>query len=187
LLEFIILGFLMEREFTGYDIKQKISISTINFYEASFGSIYPALKRLEKDGLIDVREKIEAGRLKKYYRIREAGRERFQAWLEEPMVVHPSRHEHLVKLFFFGLLPRERARELIAEFIRFLQQKRERIAGLKSGVEDRANEFQLATLQYGVDYYRFMQGWFENYLSILPDRRDNDGGLRKHPDRRDGN
>ena len=167
MLEFIILGFLMDRECTGYDIKQRISISTINFYDASFGSIYPALKRLEKEGLIDVEEKTEGGRLKKYYHIREAGRARFLAWLEEPMVVHPSRLEHLVKLFFFGFLPRERARELITDFIKFLRQKRERISGLKSGVEDRANEFQLATLQYGVDYQQFMHDWFSNYLSTL--------------------
>lgn len=167
MLEFIILGFLMDRECTGYDIKQRMNLSTVNFYDASFGSIYPALKRLEKEGLIDVEEKTEGGRLKKYYRIREAGRAKFMAWLEEPMVVHPSRLEHLVKLFFFGFLPRERARELIADFIEFLQRKRDRLAGLRPGVEDRANEFQLATLRYGVDYQQFMCGWFENYLSTL--------------------
>ncbi|WP_236880832.1 PadR family transcriptional regulator [Clostridioides difficile] len=47
MLEYIILGFLMEKELSGYDLKQIMSESTSYFFDASFGSIYPALKRLE--------------------------------------------------------------------------------------------------------------------------------------------
>ncbi|WP_088185748.1 PadR family transcriptional regulator [Desulfosporosinus sp. FKA] len=50
--EYILLGFLMQNSMTGYDIKQHMSMSTSYFIDASFGSIYPALKRLEQKGFI---------------------------------------------------------------------------------------------------------------------------------------
>lgn len=47
MLEYIILGFLLSKDLTGYDLKQRMAKSTSFFFDASFGSIYPALKRLE--------------------------------------------------------------------------------------------------------------------------------------------
>ena len=38
---------------TGYDIKQKIEISTRFFWGASYGQIYPELKRLAAAGLVE--------------------------------------------------------------------------------------------------------------------------------------
>lgn len=48
MLIYVILGFLCEKDMTGYEIKQKMTISTSNFIDASFGSIYPMLKKMEK-------------------------------------------------------------------------------------------------------------------------------------------
>ncbi len=55
MLQFVILGFLMNCDMNGYAIKKKMSLSTVNFVDASFGSIYPALKRLHQHGYIIVR------------------------------------------------------------------------------------------------------------------------------------
>lgn len=43
--DFIILGCLSMQPMSGYDIKRLISISTSLFYNASYGSIYPTLKK----------------------------------------------------------------------------------------------------------------------------------------------
>ena len=77
MIEFIILGFLMTNNMTGYDIKQKMSISTSNFIDASFGSIYPTLKRLEQKKLICFEEIVENGKLKKVYCVTEQGKKEF--------------------------------------------------------------------------------------------------------------
>ena len=49
MLEYIILGFLMGCAASGYDLKQYMAESTSYFFYASYGSIYPALKRLKRE------------------------------------------------------------------------------------------------------------------------------------------
>lgn len=160
MIEYIILGFLLDRELSGYDIKQEVGLSTANFYDASFGSIYPALRRLEAAGRVAASETVRGGRFKKVYRITAAGRARVMAWLEEPPVLQPSRYEFLAKLFFYGYLPREKAIELLDRFAELLTERRASFTALEPRVAGRADGFQLATLRYGMDYYRFMIDWF---------------------------
>ncbi|MCM3338595.1 PadR family transcriptional regulator [Paenibacillus sp. MER TA 81-3] len=48
----IVLGLLMQGPKSGYDIKQEYEIELSHFFDASYGSVYPALKQLEKSGMI---------------------------------------------------------------------------------------------------------------------------------------
>ena len=52
----VILGFLFLGEETGYDIKQVTDRSTRYFWGASYGQIYPELRRLEAAGLVRSRQ-----------------------------------------------------------------------------------------------------------------------------------
>lgn len=56
MLIYVILGFLCEKDMTGYEIKQKMTLSTSNFIDASFGSIYPMLKKMEKGSLSSLKK-----------------------------------------------------------------------------------------------------------------------------------
>ena len=49
----VILGFLSGEEMSGYDIKTRVDESTRFFWAASYGQIYPELKRLAGAGLIE--------------------------------------------------------------------------------------------------------------------------------------
>ena len=46
----IALGMVLEGDLTGYDIKKRIEKGIGVFYKASFGSLYPALKKLTRNG-----------------------------------------------------------------------------------------------------------------------------------------
>src|SRR2546423_10509731 len=48
----VVLGMLRLGQRTGYEIKQLVDVSTRFFWAASYGQIYPELKRLEDDALI---------------------------------------------------------------------------------------------------------------------------------------
>ena len=65
----------LEREPThGYRIAQRIkerSRGTLDFKE---GTLYPALHKLENEGLVESYEGIEKGRPRRYYRITKSGR-----------------------------------------------------------------------------------------------------------------
>lgn len=59
--ELLILAALLYKEYTIYKIKQKIKNEFSVFSTASFGSIYPALKKLEKNGFISAKRKMSSG------------------------------------------------------------------------------------------------------------------------------
>ncbi|MEP3049308.1 MAG: helix-turn-helix transcriptional regulator [Roseibium sp.] len=71
---------------TGYEIRKESTEGRFSYFEdASFGSIYPALARLESDGLVTVREEPQAGKpARKVYSITDAGRTQFINSLCEP-------------------------------------------------------------------------------------------------------
>jgi PadR family transcriptional regulator PadR len=74
MLDFIILSFLSEQEFYGYELIKKIKeITRINITE---GTIYPLLNRLKRDQFITSKwVEMETGMPRKYYTITQSGRE----------------------------------------------------------------------------------------------------------------
>src|SRR2546427_12215177 len=57
----VILGMLRLGKRTGYEIKQIVDVSTRFFWAASYGQIYPELKRLEERGLVGSRSEPTGG------------------------------------------------------------------------------------------------------------------------------
>lgn len=72
----LLLSVLLDGETYGYRIIKQMKILSGGHLDWSFGMLYPVLHRLEKDGFIAARWiKSDKGRLRKYYRITDAGRE----------------------------------------------------------------------------------------------------------------
>ncbi|WP_417668052.1 helix-turn-helix transcriptional regulator [Roseibium sp.] len=71
---------------TGYEIRKESTEGRFSYFDdASFGSIYPALARLEADGMVTVREELQDGKpTRKVYSITDAGRDEFLKALTEP-------------------------------------------------------------------------------------------------------
>src|SRR5262249_30357697 len=53
MLELAVLGLLAEQPRHGYDLKKRLSETLGPLWGISFGSLYPALRRLERDGAIE--------------------------------------------------------------------------------------------------------------------------------------
>jgi PadR family transcriptional regulator, regulatory protein AphA len=105
--EFVILGALSLRPMTGYEVKQLVDGAIRFFWAASYGQIYPELRRLEDDGLVESEADPQGGRKRNRYRLTEVGRSRLHEWLLDPAAGYETRDEGLLKLFF--------ARDLDAE------------------------------------------------------------------------
>lgn len=166
--DFIILGFLMRQSMSGYDIKQHMGYSTSHFIDASFGSIYPSLKRLEQKGLLNSKEEISNGKIKKIYSITEGGKEEFLKWLKEPIKASKSSMEiALAKIFFYDNLPKEDAINLISRYIEDITKLKHNLLDLKPVVLNHADNFEISTLNFGLDFYDFTINWYKNYLIKL--------------------
>src|ERR1700685_4174820 len=98
--KFPILGFLMEAEATGYDLKQRFQDPVGFFYRVSDGSIYPALKKLARDGLVTLRTERQGLRTRKVYAITARGGEILRRLRREPAQPLFVFDESQVKIYF---------------------------------------------------------------------------------------
>jgi DNA-binding PadR family transcriptional regulator len=68
----------------GYQLKKRLSETLGPFWQVSYGSLYPALKRLQKQGTVEmVFPREDVGRRKNVYRLTEQGERIFAELLEQ--------------------------------------------------------------------------------------------------------
>jgi len=70
----LILEALVDEPSHGYLIAQRIKQRSQGVLDFKEGTLYPALHKLENDGLVESYEGVEKGRPRRYYRITESGR-----------------------------------------------------------------------------------------------------------------
>lgn len=92
-LKYAILGLLNQKSMTGYELSQQFESTISEFWTAKHSQIYPELKKLTQEGMIEFEIEITGQVLeKKLYSITESGRGDFLNWLEkeEPMQSTPK-------------------------------------------------------------------------------------------------
>ena len=76
----------------GYSLKQRLAEGGLDVEQ---GTLYPLLRRLEKQGLLDSEWSIETSRPRRYYVLNQAGRETLETlageWRPRPVFAHPPR------------------------------------------------------------------------------------------------
>jgi DNA-binding PadR family transcriptional regulator len=108
-----VLGLLGIKPMSGYDIKAAVDRTIRHFWAASYGQIYPELKRLEEAGWIAGKDADRGGRTRRVYRITAAGRRQLEGWLHGYETRLEMRDESLLRLFFADALPPDEARGLL--------------------------------------------------------------------------
>jgi PadR family transcriptional regulator, regulatory protein AphA len=121
---YVVLGMLRHEPRTGYEIKRVVDNSTRFFWAASYGQIYPELRRLEEAGLVEGRPEPRGGRKRTVYELTDAGRDELRRWLDQPVTVMEFRDEALLKLFFAVADP-DRAERILAAKKRLHEEKLE--------------------------------------------------------------
>ena len=110
----VCLGMLTDGPASGYDMKKNFESSFGHFFPAGYGSIYPALATLARNGLVEFEEVPQEGRPdRKVYSITEAGRESLMESLGNPDPSHKIRSEFLATLWFAHLMTDEQIDDLI--------------------------------------------------------------------------
>jgi PadR family transcriptional regulator, regulatory protein AphA len=108
---------------SGYDIRKAIDESVVHFWRESYGQIYPTLKRLALQGLIQPKAgPRNAKTSRQLFALTSKGKARLREWLALAPGTQPPRSELLLKLFFARLAPTGTARGHVLQF-RDQQQK----------------------------------------------------------------
>jgi DNA-binding PadR family transcriptional regulator len=100
----------------GYDLHQRVEEELGRVWRVGLSNLYAALKRLEESGAVEYTLSPQEDRPdRKIYQITPPGRERFLAWVREPI---PSMRDMRVifpaKLYFFHRLDLKGVKALIA-------------------------------------------------------------------------
>ncbi|HEX2071039.1 MAG TPA: PadR family transcriptional regulator [Thermoleophilaceae bacterium] len=157
---YVILGMLHKGPKSGYEIKAKADVSTRFFWAISYGQIYPELKRLEQDGLIEGEADAGNGRQRRVFSITASGEKALREWLRRPGDLHSElRHEGVLRLFFADALDREERLELLSQIRTKHAQLREELAGIEPAAtalaEETGDAMPLLTLETGIAYQQF--------------------------------
>lgn len=166
---YVILGFVRGEPRTGYEIKALVDDSTRFFWAASYGQIYPELKRLSEAGLIAGKDVPTGGRKRTVYEITADGEEELRAWLRQPPHTFEMRDEGLLKLFFADALPRTEALEILRAMKaqRLAMNARLRaIEEMKGEIED---PFPMIVLRGGLEFTEWFAQWCERMEAQLLD------------------
>jgi DNA-binding PadR family transcriptional regulator len=154
----VVLGLIPFGKRTGYDIKTFVDRTTRYFWAASYGQIYPELKKLEERGLVRGRHEPSGARARTVYELTDAGESALTAWLaseEEPS--YELRDEGMLKLFFSDSLPEQRS-----AILRAMREREERgLAHLRS-IEPHASRGPTGahlTLQLGIGLTEWTIQW----------------------------
>src|SRR5689334_3077586 len=110
-LRYAVLGLLASEEMSGYDLTQKFSEQVSHFWNAHHTQIYRELQKLEDEGLVSYQLVEQQERPdKKIYTITDQGVEALLGWLgESPPKQKKMKHETLLRVSLFHLIPPERA------------------------------------------------------------------------------
>jgi DNA-binding PadR family transcriptional regulator len=165
-----LLGLLGVKPMSGYDIKRAVDRTIRHFWAASYGQIYPELKRLEEAGWIAGKDADQGGRSRRVYRITAAGRRQLDGWLHGYETRIEMRDESLLRLFFADVLPPDEALGLLAARREGYRMMLGYLRSLDDG-EGSDPPFIDLVYRWGLDYCEWGIEWCERQERRLRSRR----------------
>lgn len=175
--KFLILGLLSEESLSGYEIKKIVDMRFSFFWSESYGQIYPQLKKLSEDKLIEEisLNEIESSKIIKKYSITDKGRIELKEWLEEPVEKETVRYEILLKMYFSNNISAEVMLGHIKEFqishrnqLKLFEKYTLQLEKFKE-VHDNHEDI-LMVLSFGQKVWKAYDDWCEEVSKILENK-----------------
>lgn len=167
-LELAVLGLLKERSMHGYELRKQLSAKLGPLWHVSWGSLYPALRRLARRGAVEkVAENdpgLGSGRHKTVYRITAVGEDLFDELLRETGAV-PDPELFALKVAFFRYLQPEVRVAMLERRRIYLQDK---LAQFKSNLRDyreRIDSYALSLQDHGMSVVEDDIEWIDGLIS----------------------
>lgn len=167
---YVILGMVSREPRSGYEIKAAVDNTTRFFWAASYGQIYPELKRLSEAGLVEGIDASRGDRKRTVYAITADGEAELKDWLRRPPETAEMREEGLLKLFFSGVLKPAEAVETLRAMRRRRLELAERLRSFepdKAEIPDDVPPYPLMVLRSGIEFNEWFAGWCERMEAKL--------------------
>jgi DNA-binding PadR family transcriptional regulator len=135
-LELAILGALKEKPMYGYELKKRLSYLLGHLWKISYGSLYPALKRLEAKKAVERAYTVKAKTRNRYvYRITQEGEETFQRLLVDTRKNSEitDTDKFSIRLAFFQYMEPEMRLWLLERRRNYLEERLTEMSGTGKG------------------------------------------------------
>lgn len=151
----IVLGLLMQGPMSGYDIKQQYESRMRHFFNASYGSVYPTLKLLEKEGLLEKKLVVQEGKPNKnMYSITESGLQQFLIYVNSPVQEDIVRSDLTARLYFGSAISQEQLIAQLKESIIYRKRVISQLSHVYQTRKDKIPKTQIVSIQFGLHIYR---------------------------------
>jgi DNA-binding PadR family transcriptional regulator len=166
---YVILGMVSREPRSGYEIKALVDNTTRFFWAASYGQIYPELKRLSEARLVEGVDASRGDRKRTVYAITADGEAELKDWLRRPPETAEMREEGLLKLFFSGALKPAEAVETLRTMRRRRLELTEQLRSLEPEKTELEDPFPLMVLRAGIEFNQWFAEWCERMEDQLLD------------------
>ena len=188
MLEAAILGLLKERPMHGYELKKRLAYVLGHFWQVSYGSLYPALKRMERSGATEKtfpkKGKSSKSKRRNVYHLTPVGEKRFLKLLQQSVsesdIADTSKFD--VKLSFFHYLkPKERL-SLLEKRRTFLEEKLAEFKSYRKRNIPEDNLYRKGLFSHKLELARSDIRWLSRLIEqekqlIDKDKKGKDGNL----------
>ena len=130
----IILGILMLRRMTAYELRNTIRDNFKSMCSDSLGSIQVTLKKLLSLKMVTFEELVEKGINKKRYAITGIGEKVLMEWIKIPIDISKTKNIDMGKLLFMGYIPKNEQKNLINKIILSLEEEYSELKNLKESI-----------------------------------------------------
>jgi DNA-binding PadR family transcriptional regulator len=172
--EHILLGLICMAPSSGYDLKRIFAATPMGLYQPSSGALYPALRRLERTGLIRAQSPSghagQSARHRRVYEPAQPGRASHASWLSAPVEAATVGRDlglHLMRFVMMEhLFPRE-------DVLRFLQALAAALAALITELDQfpaaagHGSRHPRLALDHGLAVHRASLRWAEHTIAAL--------------------
>ena len=166
MLELAILGLLLESPMHGYELRKRLTGLLGAFRAFSYGSLYPALRRMQADCLIAEDAAPEGipklRRARRVYRLTDAGKQRFAELVADTGPQNFSDDGFGVHLAFFNRTPAEARMRILEGRRSRLEERLARIREASTRNRERMDGYTIALQQHGEERAEREVRWLED-------------------------
>jgi DNA-binding PadR family transcriptional regulator len=179
-----LLGLLLERPLSGYDIRMIFTRTPMGSFSDSPGAIYPALERLQTAGLIRGRVENSAGlRRRKTFQLTPAGQDSLKRWLSAPVTREDVVHDTDELLLRFSFMDAGLGETASVRFLTGLQHElKGYIPELQRYLEAHRREMPRSgrlALESGIRAYETLHQWTGHALTAYAKRGNHVKGRKR--------
>ncbi len=167
MLELAILGALKEKPMHGYELKKRLSYLLGHLWKISFGSLYPALKRLEAKNAVERAYTVKEKTRNRYvYRITPKGEEIFQKLLEDTQRASEitDSDKFSLRLAFFQYMEPETRLWLLEKRRSYLLERLKEMGGTGKSRYKESDSYRLGLYRHRQEMLRSDIRWLDELI-----------------------